>query len=82
MIAYGLFKETIVPLIVSPPGPGLPDKAGDGDRAPCRSRAVFRPCRSRAVFSRHTHTSESTSRRHGDSPRKVELNQTSEQMFV
>ena len=90
VMAYGLFKRTIVPLIVSPPSPGLPDKAGDGDRAPCRSRAVFRPCRSRGSSvtrhpgSRHTHTSEpeSTSRRHGDSPRKVELNQTSEQMFV
>ena len=29
-----------------------------------------------------TLTLESTSRRHGDSPRKVGLNQTSEQMFV
>ena len=49
VMAYGLFKRTIVPLIVSPPSPGLPDKAGDGDRAPCRSRAVFRPCRSRGA---------------------------------
>ena len=72
------YLEDICSIIVSPG----PDNAGDtGTEAGEADDESVTPGPASLC---HTHTSEpeSTSRRHGDSPRKVELNQTSEQMFV